>query len=81
LAFIVELFNIVEPGTFNDDMNVALLLNIDFELTFNMPLIVVSFSRVKSEIFNDDANVALSTIEFPDTFKSTVFKFENQSIH
>ncbi len=41
-------------------MNVAVLLKIEFELTFNLPLIVVVFDQaVKPEIFNDDINVAM----------------------
>ena len=61
---------------FNDEINVTLLLNIEFELTFKIPLIVVSFNSVKPETFNDDVNVALLKIELPDTFKLIVFKFE-----
>jgi hypothetical protein len=58
---------IEKPETFNDDVNVA-LLKIEFELIFNIPLIVTLFNIVEPETFNDDVNVALLKIEFELTF-------------
>ncbi len=54
--------NVVNPDTFNDEINVVSFTNFEYPLIFNVPNMVVLFDNVVNpDTFNDEANVALFT--------------------
>ena len=71
---VVELFNVVEPDTFNDDIIVAELFNVVEPDTFNDDTNVVLFDNVvEPDTFNDDVHVVvLFNVVEPDTFNDDV---------